>query len=228
MRLAVITPFHDPRWLNNALSNFARQTDLKFLPVIVLNGAARSLAGSVWGGVPSALARADGISAALQTGVDWARARGCTHALVFDSDDEYGAGYVMQARAALERADFCGKRAVFARLADGLHLFERPGGMFLGGTIGFALDKFVPMPHCLQNDATWHANMRTTGASEIDTGPEQYVYRRHGSNAHWRANDTIVRRAWGASTHYPQAAGDLLGVGVRRETPSDEEVLAAL
>ncbi len=169
---------------------------------------------------------------AVNAGADWCRATGHTHAVCLDSDDYYGPGYVAQALKALETADFCGKRSIYTWLGDGLHLFERPGRRFMGGTIGFALHKFQPMRRILQDDHEWHERMEKSYAFGADTGPAEYCYVRHGANAHWVANDVIARKALGASRYYPDAqirdvSGEP-GIFTMRPPPSDAEIFEAM
>lgn len=226
MKAAVIVPFHEPRWLDNVVANIRRQTVQ--LPVVAaVNGPAKALA-LPWTAVQSAQSHAEAVNA----GAAWALQRGFTHAVCIDSDDFYGPAYVATQLAGLAGADYVGKRAVHTWLADGLHLFERPGGKFMGGTLGFALDKLLPMRPVLQDDTEWCERMAAAGAIGADTGPEHYCYVRHGNNAHWRADDVMVRRAWGGSRHYPQAPIEAVsgnpGPCVAVPAPTDAEVFAAM
>lgn len=229
MRPLIIVPFHDPKWLDNTRANLARQT-VKIPALVVLNGPALDLEPdfALYIEDQNVHCHAD----AVNRGAIAAERTGFTHAICFDSDDYYGSGYVAQALKAFETAEFIGKRSVYTWLGDGLHLFERTQGEFLGGTIAFAVDRFVPMPAVYQDDTEWCWRMAARGAIGKDTGPSEFCYRRHGSNAHWQANDVSVRRSWGESKYFPDASiedvsGDP-GDSVMTPTPTDAEVFAAL
>lgn len=197
--------------------------------MFAVNGKAQSFTSDKWSVIPSGNSHA----AAVNAGAAWARASGrFTHAILFDSDDFYGRGYLAQALAVLQHADYCGKRSIYTWLRDGLHRLERPAGKFMGGSLAFALDKFVPMPAVHQDDSEWCCAMEASGAVGVDSGPSEYCYVRHGANAHWRANDLIVRRAFGPALHYPSArmldvSGDP-GTGIVRPPPSDAQILEAM
>ena len=224
----VIVPFHDPAWLANVEANLCRQT-VQARVVFAVNGKAADFTSARWQVTPSGTSHA----AAVNAGVEWARDdRDFTHAVLMDSDDYYGPGYLAQALEALKTADCCGKRAVYTWLENGLHLFDRVGGRFMGGTLGFNIKKFRPMPAVHQDDTEWCRAMEESGAVGVDTGPTQYAYVRHGANAHWQANDTIVRKAWGSSRFFPGALvhdvnGDP-GISFMRPPPSDAEVFEAM
>lgn len=228
MNPLIIVPFHDPAWLANVEANLGRQT-VEARVVLAINGKAADFTSDRWQITPSGTSHA----AAVNAGVEWARDdRDFTHAVLMDSDDYYGPDYLAQALKALEIADYCGKRAVYTWLENGLHLFDRLGGRFMGGTLAFDIKKFVPMPAVHQDDTEWCRAMEASGAVGVDTGPSAYVYVRHGSNAHWRANDTIVRKAWGTSRFFPGALihdvnGDP-GISLMRLPPSDAEVFEAM
>lgn len=232
MRPLVVVPFHDPKWLENVEANLARQT-AEARVVFATNGKAAGFESTRWQTTPSGNSHADAVNA----GVAWARARDFTHVVLFDSDDYYGPAYVEHALAALERADFCGKRRIFTRLQDGqLHLFERPGRCFVFASVAFRLDRFVEVRDVQDNCLDWSARMRDSGSSSVDTGPADYCYLRHGGNAHWdgRIPDVMVRAAWGPSRCYGAAPDDTVdspdGWAPRAFTakPSDAEIMSAL
>lgn len=230
MRPLVIVPFHDPKWTDNTAANLQRQVGLRADVVYVLNGAAY---GTHKPGAVNLSVNASSHAAAVNAGAEWGQALGYTHAVCFDSDDYYGAGYLKQAFAALEQADYIGKRSVFAMLGDGLHLFHRTEGRFLGGTIGFQLDVFQPMPAVLQDDTEWCRLMENAGLHGVDTGVNEFCYIRHGGNAHWRANDVTVRRAWGGSHYFGKVPIDTVerherAPGMRLAPPTDDEVFASM
>lgn len=204
----MVVPLHDPRWIDNVRANLARQS-LGGVPVVLaVNGLAVGA-----GGLGFQTAESGGSHAsAVNAGAAWARSKGLTHAVCMDSDDEYGELYLERTLSALRRADYCGKASVRVRLQDGTeHVFPRDGRHFMGGTIAFALGAFLDVPDVYQDDHEWCLRMAASGATSEDTGPEEYVYVRHGHNAHWRASDVQVRRALGACLCKP--------------APSDREVL---
>lgn len=224
----IIVPFHDPAWLSNVEENLARQT-VQTGVVLAVNGLASSFSSERWQVTQSGKSHAGAVNA----GAAWARAQGgYTHAILMDSDDFYGPEYVKQALAALQHADYCGKRSVYTWLGDGLHLFERPQGKYMGGTLAFDVAKFVDMPVVYQDDTEWCLAMEVSGALGVDTGITEYCYVRHGANAHWRANDVIVRRAWGQSLRYPEASIHAVssnpGAHVVCPVPSDAQIFASM
>ncbi len=198
----IVVPFHDPRWLESALANVRRQL-LRLPALMVLNGEARGL--SVPGGLPTVASAEDSHAGAVNVGVAWARRQGFTHVILLDSDDYYGPGYAEKVVAALRGCDYCGQRELFTRLQDGsVHLLRRPGRCFVFGTVGFVVEKFLPVTNELDNCRSWTLRMDAEGCTSSDTGPAQYCYIRHGANAHWdgRIADVGVRAAWGPSLNY--------------------------
>lgn len=223
MKLAVIVPFHEPKWLDNTQANLARVAAEHV--VFSTNGAAIGVrvdaAGKWWPHVESGRSHASAVNA----GAAWAKAAGFTHAACLDSDDWYGRDYLNEVRAALAGADYCGKRAIWTRLQNGeLHLFARSQGLFMGGTLAFSLAAFVAMPETFQDDSDWCRAMASAGALAQDTGPGNYIYNRHGDNAHWRASDVQVRRAWGVSV---RRDGQAFGVPTGAEVFADMRAQAA-
>jgi hypothetical protein len=202
MKPLLVIPFHDPKWLPRTLENVRRQT-LALPVLLVLNGSARGLSVADVETVTSE----DSHAAAVNAGAAWASVHGFSHVILFDSDDYYGSGYAEKVVLALETADYCGQRELFAQLQDGsVHLMSRPGRSFVFATIGFAVDKFVSVSDVLDNCQDWSLRMDHQGCEKIDTGPSHYCYSRHGGNAHWdgRIPDVCVRLAWGPTRSFGQ------------------------
>jgi hypothetical protein len=226
MRACTIVPFHDDRWAANALGNVAR---LGLPSVFVVNGSARGEGLSGAERITSGSSHA----AAFNAGVEWAKANGFDAAISCDSDDYYGPEYAQASLDALKIADVVGRRAVFTKLTDGIHLFEREGRSLLFGTVAFRLRDVAPALDVLDNCSAWVLAMAGRGARITTVGPEQYLYRRHGNNAHWRLpSEVFVRRAWGPSWFIGDLPDDVVNTAPtsRRfvEPPTDAEVSAAL
>jgi hypothetical protein len=231
MKPLLVVPFHDPKWLSRTLENVRRQT-IALPALLVLNGSARDLSVA---GVETVTSE-DNHAAAVNAGAAWAATHGFSHVVLFDSDDYYGARYVEKVSLALEGADYCGQRELFAQLQDGsVHLMLRPGRSFVFATIGFSVDKFVPVSNVLDNCHEWSLRMDQQGCEKVDTGPSQYCYFRHGGNAHWdgRVPDVCVRLAWGPSRSFGQVPPLVCEVPDRYPSqlcslPTSEEVFAGM
>ncbi len=232
MKPVIIIPFHDQKWHANTRANLARQRNRHDV-LMVMNGPAvdtEDFNDLLVCREPFVRSPAT----ALNASVLHARALGYTHAVRFDSDDFYGAGYVDQALGALASgADFVGKRSVFTMLSDGLHLFQREGGQFLGGTFGFDLSKYETAPDVFQDDTAWCDLMASRGRVGVDTGISEFCYVRHGSNAHWKSSDVVLRRAWGGSLYFGKVPASTVEKPNLTEAawvppPSDDEVWAAM
>jgi glycosyltransferase involved in cell wall biosynthesis len=230
MKSLIVVPFHEPKWLRATLENVRRQT-LGLPVLLVLNGAAKDLPVKGVHTITSGL----GHAAAVNVGAAWASKHQFSHVVLFDSDDYYGPRYVEKVTVALATADYCGQRELFAQLQDGsVHLMQRPGRSFVFATVGFAVEKFIPVMNVLDNCHEWSERMKARGCSSTDTGPQYYCYARHGQNAHWdgRIPDACVRLAWGPSISY---AGDHtvcdateLFHGRECGLPSDAEIFESL
>jgi hypothetical protein len=228
----VIVPFHDPKWLENTEANLARQS-VEARVVLVTNGKAADFVSPRWQTTPSGSSHAEAVNA----GVEWARdGRDFTHVVLFDSDDYYGPRYLEKTLKALESADYVGKRSIFVRLQNGeVHLMDRGGLPPVFATVGFKLDRFVPVQNVLNNCKAWTDSMRAQGSLGSITGPEDYCYFRHGANAHWNGEipDVIVRKVWGPSVHYVGADHTICdaheGVpSMPRPVPTDAEIFEGL
>lgn len=122
--LNVIVPFSRPKFLQNILDNFKRQTYQDKRLVIVENGAA---IGSVQGSGPVVLTSGPHQSLAKNEGLEWVRKNGGGWWTTFDDDDYYGPQYLQELSENLDKADVIGKNDRFVKTEGNQLLFVSSG-----------------------------------------------------------------------------------------------------
>jgi len=197
---------HERRWLDNVVTNYARQTHTDKRLIIVSNGKDLGCAADCIG-LPGVvvLQSESGPAQPLNAALAWLREHANPNDWFCkcDADDYYGSGYLDSIRPAIEAgADYAGRSSLYIRTTEGRLWFVegKPDahvvhGPTIAARIATALD--FPIANGWGEDTDWCLAMRRAGKSCVTLPPEHFCYQRHAGHAHtWPVSDLELRGAW--------------------------------
>jgi hypothetical protein len=204
--LWMVSGAHNPGWLDNVVTNYARQTRTDKRLIIVENGNGLGCATDCVG-LPGVvvLQSEPGPAQPLNAALAWLRVNASPDDWFCkcDADDYYGPRYLESIEVAVAAGvDYAGRSSLYIRTTENrlwyvegkpdVHVFHGPT---LAARIGSAVE--FPVVKDWGEDAEWCLAMHQAGKSCVTLPPEHCCYQRHADTAHaWPVSDLELRGAW--------------------------------
>lgn len=220
-----VAPFNKPRYLNNLLENYKRQSLSNKCLCIVENGSAIDACKKAGIHPDIILQSEEHQSIAKNKAIEKLQSIDPTGVFVtWDCDDYYGSEYLSELNENINRAKAVGKLRGFVNLTDGLYRFNydhKPGfcKYLHGATLNFKLSNAILFPKTLGEEGAFCEEIKSVWAMS----PYHYIYNRIGTDNTFVANDQMFRAVTGDAHYIGQVDYDI----VNKKEPYKKKIMKA-